>query len=43
MTWISTPFRYAVTIVLIFAWAMPNVASSLVWKWLFQPGYGVVN
>jgi N,N'-diacetylchitobiose transport system permease protein len=43
MTRISTPFRYAVTIVLIFAWAMPNVASSLVWKWLFQPGYGVVN
>jgi len=29
--------------VLICAWAMPNVASSLVWNWLFQPGYGVVN
>jgi N,N'-diacetylchitobiose transport system permease protein len=43
MTRTSTPLRYAVTIVLIFAWAMPNVASSLVWKWLFQPGYGVVN
>lgn len=36
-------FRYAVTVVLIVAWAMPNVASSLVWNWLFQPGYGVVN
>ena len=36
-------FRYAVTIVLIFAWAMPNVASSMVWGWLFQPGYGVAN
>ena len=35
--------RYCVTVVLIFAWAMPNVASSLVWKWLFQPGYGVMN
>ncbi|MFD0328116.1 carbohydrate ABC transporter permease [Streptacidiphilus monticola] len=22
---------------------MPNVASTLVWQWLFQPGYGVVN
>ncbi|WGL51043.1 sugar ABC transporter permease [Nocardioides sp. BP30] len=35
--------RWAVTIVLIFAWAMPNVASSMVWGWLFQPGYGVGN
>ena len=35
--------RYAVTVVLIFAWAMPNVASSMVWGWLFQPGYGVAN
>ena len=33
----------AVTVVLIFAWAMPNVASSMVWGWLFQPGYGVGN
>lgn len=22
---------------------MPNVASSVVWKWLFRPGYGIVN
>ncbi|WP_255658521.1 carbohydrate ABC transporter permease [Actinoplanes sp. L3-i22] len=35
--------RYTVTVVLIVAWAMPNVASSLVWNWLFQPGYGIVN
>lgn len=35
--------RYVVTVVLILAWAMPNVASSLVWNWLFQPGYGVAN
>lgn len=35
--------RYVVTVVLIVAWAMPNVASSKVWVWLFQPGYGVVN
>lgn len=43
MTRLGTPLRYVVTIVLIFAWGMPNVASSLVWKWLFQPGYGVMN
>jgi N,N'-diacetylchitobiose transport system permease protein len=36
-------WRYAVTLVLIVSWAMPNVASSLVWNWLFQPGYGVLN
>jgi N,N'-diacetylchitobiose transport system permease protein len=43
LTRLGTAMRYVVTVVLIFAWGMPNVASSLVWKWLFQPGYGVVN
>jgi N,N'-diacetylchitobiose transport system permease protein len=32
-----------VTLCLICAWAVPNVAATLVWQWLFQPGYGVVN
>jgi N,N'-diacetylchitobiose transport system permease protein len=36
-------WRFTVTAVLIVAWAMPNVASSLVWNWLFEPGYGIVN
>jgi N,N'-diacetylchitobiose transport system permease protein len=40
---LGTFMRYVLTISLIFAWAMPNVASSQVWNWLFQPGYGVVN
>jgi N,N'-diacetylchitobiose transport system permease protein len=35
--------RTAVTLCLIAAWAMPNVASTLIWQWLFQPLYGVVN
>ncbi|BFV56318.1 sugar ABC transporter permease [Kitasatospora sp. CMC57] len=43
LTRLATPMRTTVTLVLILAWAMPTVASSLVWKWLFQPGYGVVN
>jgi N,N'-diacetylchitobiose transport system permease protein len=43
LTCLATSVRYAVTVVLIAAWAMPTVASSLVWAWLFQPGYGVVN
>lgn len=43
LTKLGTVVRYIVVFVLIFAWAMPNVASSVVWKWLFQPGYGVIN
>ncbi len=39
----GTVMRYVVTVALIFAWAMPNVASSLVWGWMFQPGYGIMN
>ncbi|MEU7919540.1 carbohydrate ABC transporter permease [Micromonospora zamorensis] len=43
LTRLTTVMRTVVTLVLILAWAMPTVASSLVWKWLFQPGYGVIN
>ncbi|MGX6606378.1 carbohydrate ABC transporter permease [Micromonosporaceae bacterium Da 78-11] len=43
LTRLGRGWRYTVTVVLIVSWAMPNVASSLVWNWLFQPGYGVVN
>ncbi|MBC6446026.1 sugar ABC transporter permease [Actinokineospora sp. HBU206404] len=43
LTRLGVVLRQVVTVVLIFVWAMPTVASSLVWKWLFQPGYGVVN
>jgi N,N'-diacetylchitobiose transport system permease protein len=43
LTRVSSAVKHAITVVLILAWAMPNVASSVVWKWLFQPGYGVVN
>jgi len=43
LTRLAPAMRYVVTVVLIFAWAVPNVASSLVWDWLFQPGYGVAN
>ncbi|QAY58941.1 sugar ABC transporter permease [Microbacterium protaetiae] len=43
LTRLGTVMRYVLTIALIFAWAMPTVASSQVWNWLFQPGYGVIN
>jgi N,N'-diacetylchitobiose transport system permease protein len=35
--------RTAVTLCMVAAWALPNVAATVVWQWLFQPGYGVVN
>ena len=43
LTRLRAVMRYAVLIALVLAWAMPTVASSQVWNWLFQPGYGVVN
>ena len=43
LTRLGTVMRYILTIVLVFAWAMPTVATSQIWNWLFQPGYGVVN
>jgi N,N'-diacetylchitobiose transport system permease protein len=43
LTRLGSVMRYVVTIVLILAWAMPNVASSQVWKWMFEPGFGIVN
>jgi N,N'-diacetylchitobiose transport system permease protein len=35
--------RGTVTVCLVAAWAVPNVAATLIWQWLFQPTYGVVN
>ncbi|MBT2484441.1 MULTISPECIES: carbohydrate ABC transporter permease [unclassified Microbacterium] len=43
MTRLPSAIRHLTTVVLILAWAMPNVASSIVWSWLFQPQYGVIN
>jgi N,N'-diacetylchitobiose transport system permease protein len=40
---LGAPMRVALSVVLVLVWAMPTVATSLVWTWLFQPGYGVVN
>lgn len=43
LTRLPVALRYLVTVALVLAWAMPNVATSLVWSWLFQPQYGVIN
>lgn len=43
MTRVGGVLRYALIVVMIFAWAMPTVASSQVWDFLFTPSYGVIN
>lgn len=43
MVAVGKRMRVAMMIALLGAWAMPTVASTLVWQWLFQPTYGVVN
>ncbi|MFC4245294.1 carbohydrate ABC transporter permease [Gryllotalpicola reticulitermitis] len=35
--------RMVLSSILILAWALPTVSSTLVWQWLFQPLYGVFN
>jgi N,N'-diacetylchitobiose transport system permease protein len=35
--------RLAVMLCLLPAWAMPQVIAALIWQWLFQPAFGVVN
>ncbi|GAA1984400.1 sugar ABC transporter permease [Catenulispora subtropica] len=43
MVAVGRRLRSAMMLALLGAWAMPTVASTLVWQWLFQPTYGVVN
>ncbi|MGN7704417.1 carbohydrate ABC transporter permease [Cellulosimicrobium sp. ES-005] len=35
--------RLTLMVCLVLVWAMPMVSAALVWQWLFQPQYGVVN
>jgi N,N'-diacetylchitobiose transport system permease protein len=35
--------RTLVTVGLLFAWAMPTLAVTIVWGWIFDTEYGVVN
>jgi len=35
--------RTLVTVGLLFAWAMPTLAGIIVWGWIFDTEYGVVN
>ncbi|MDQ1579457.1 MAG: N,N-diacetylchitobiose transport system permease protein [Microbacteriaceae bacterium] len=40
---LGTMMRTIFSFVMIIAWALPTVASTLVWQWQFQPLYGVLN
>ncbi|MFT4213711.1 MAG: sugar ABC transporter permease [Microbacterium sp.] len=43
MTRLNKPVRLVLNVALILAWAIPTVTATLIWQWLFQPPYGVVN
>ncbi len=36
-------FRLLVSIGMLLAWAMPALTATIVWGWMFDTGYGVVN
>lgn len=40
---LNKPVRTLLSVALILAWAIPTVTATLIWQWLFQPPYGVVN
>ena len=40
---IGTVLRMLCTVCMLLAWAMPTAAASIVWTWLFEQQYGVVN
>lgn len=43
MVRLSRPMLILFNFILILAWAVPTVASTLIWRWLFEPVYGVIN
>jgi N,N'-diacetylchitobiose transport system permease protein len=43
MMYVNKFTRMLLSSILILAWALPTVSSTLVWQWLFQPLYGVFN
>lgn len=36
-------FRLILSVGLLLAWAMPALTATIVWGWMFDTGYGVVN
>lgn len=40
---LSFPGRGIVRTLIILPWAVPHVVSALIWQWLYNPDFGVVN
>jgi N,N'-diacetylchitobiose transport system permease protein len=43
MTRVHPFVRSVMSVVMVVAWAVPTVASTILWEWLFEPLYGVCN
>lgn len=43
MTALNTGFRLLLSVGLLLAWAMPALTATIVWGWMFDTGYGVIN
>ena len=43
LTRLGTLMRIAVTIGLLMAWAMPALTAIVIWGWMFDTDYGVIN
>ncbi len=43
MTKLGAVMRTAVSIALLLAWAMPALTATIVWGWIFDTQYGLVN
>src|SRR5262245_12604748 len=43
LTRLGKAMRIAVSSALLCAWAVPALTASVIWQWIFDPRYGVVN
>lgn len=43
MTRLPKPFRILLSIGMLLAWAMPALTATIVWGWMFDTDYGVIN
>lgn len=43
MTALNKVFRLMLSVGLLLAWAMPALTATIVWGWMFDTGYGVIN
>lgn len=43
LTKLGKAMRFGVTVALLLAWAAPPLTSSILWQWMFDARFGVVN